>query len=473
MHLAAECFPFARTGGLAEAVHGLAVAQAAAGELAHVVLPYHRAVRLAEAAVPHGTPFDVLIAGRTEQALLQRVGVADSPHVFAIEHAGYFDRDGIYGDANGDYADNPRRFAFFCRAALHAVERLHPGPLVLHLHDWHTALAALYLRVLPEHAALSARTRVVLTVHNPGYQGHYPADVVPDLGIPWSEYEWRRLEWYGQANFLKAGLVYADEAVTVSPGQARELLTPDGGFGLHEVFRSLGQRFRGIVNGIDQRVWDPRHDPQIVAHFAADDPTGKARCKTALQERFDLPVRPDVPVFGFAGRLVAQKGLSLVIEAREFLGRDAQFVFLGRGEARFADSLAELQRWLPDRIRLHYGFADHLEHEMIAGADALLMPSQYEPCGLTQMRAQRYGTLPLVRRVGGLADTVADGETGFVFDAFTVEALMQAADRAMHRWTDATAWRGMMRQAMSRDFSWAGPTAAYFDVYAQAERGAA
>lgn len=469
VHLAAECFPFARTGGLAEAVHGLATAQAAAGETVHVLLPLHRPVRAAADTAPAAEPFEVQVGPRREWARLWHVGrpTEGAPRIWAIENETYFGRDGIYGDSHGDFGDNPARFACFCRAALRATAALHDGPTLLHLHDWHTALAAIYLRVLDEHATLAARSRVVLTVHNPGYQGHFPAAIVPTLGLPWSLYDWRALEWYGQVNLLKGGVAHADEVVTVSPRQAEELLTPEGGFGLHEVFRALGPRLGGILNGIDQRVWDPARDPQIAARFDADDPAGKRACKRELQQRFGLPARDDVPVFGFAGRLVAQKGLALLLEARDLLATDAQFVFLGTGERRYADGIAELARWLPGRVALHHGFTDGLEHALIAGSDALLMPSRYEPCGLTQMRAQRYGTLPLVRQVGGLADTVDDGATGFSFGAFAVEAFGEAASRALATWRNPTAWRAMMRTAMRRDFSWSGPTARYLDVYAR------
>ena len=472
VHVAAECFPHARTGGLAEAVHGLASAQAASGESVHVLLPLHRSVRTALGLAPAAAPFEVDVGPRREWARLWRVGEGTTPSIWAVENEGYFGRDGIYGDTRGDYPDNPRRFAYFCRAALTAIDAQHEGPVVLHLHDWHTALAALYLRTRPEHAALSARTRVVITVHNPGYQGHFAAEVLPDVGIGWDQFDWERLEWYGKANFLKAGLVYADRVFTVSPSQAAELLTAGGGFGLHEVFQALGPRFGGIINGIDQRVWDPARDPQIAARYHADDPSGKAVCKREAQQQFGLPLREDVPLFGFAGRLVQQKGLSLVLEARQVLQQDAQFVFLGNGERRFAEGIAEMARHLPDRISLHYGFRDDLEHTLIAGADALLMPSQYEPCGLTQMRAQRYGTLPLVRRVGGLADTVSDGETGFAFDAFSSAAYTTAAGRVLACWRHPHAWRGMMQTAMARDFSWRGPMDQYFAAYADAEADA-
>lgn len=476
VHLTAECFPYARTGGLAEAVQGLAAAQARAGRRVIIILPLYRAVRgLAPALEPVGSPLELMLGGRVETGRLFRVGGPPAPGVptvYALEHQGYFDRDGIYGEGGSDYADNPRRFGFFCRAVLELLPLLDTGDTVLHAHDWHAALAAVYLRTHAGLHGLSARTRVVLTAHNPGYQGHFPADICPDLDIPWEVYNWRQLEWYGQANLLKGGMVFADEVVTVSPTHARELLTPDGGFGLHEVFQALGDRFSGIINGIDQAVWSPGTDPHIAARYTAEQLDGKRRCKAELQRAYGLPEYRDVPLFGFSGRLVQQKGLSIILASEALLAERAQFVFLGTGEKRFADALRDLARRLPDRVGVQLAFSDPLEHRLIAGADLFLMPSQYEPCGLTQMRAQRYGTIPVARRVGGIADTVQDGITGFLFDAFDGAALDASAARALQEFRQERRWRDTMRHAMRTDFSWQGPMQRYFDVYAHAEQAA-
>ena len=470
VHLTAEYFPYARTGGLAEAVSGLAAFQRAAGLGVAAMLPLYRTVRDEDPDLePVGQPFVVSIGGRAEEARVFRAaGGSAGPPVFFIEHLDYFNRTGIYGEAGTDYPDNPRRFAFFVLAALTALPRLVPGPVLIHAHDWHTALAPVYLRTVLATERWTRRATTVLSVHNPGYQGYFAPEVVPDVGLPWEVYNWRQLEWYGQANFLKGGLAFADFVTTVSPTQARELTTPGGGFGLHDVFGWLGDRLVGVLNGIDQRVWNPATDSQITAQYSADKLEGKRRCKAALQRSFGLPQRRRAPLFGMTGRLVTQKGLDLILAARELLGGDAQFVFLGSGEPRYERALVELTSAAPNRIGVQLDFTDRLEHRLMAGADIFLMPSLYEPCGLTQMRAQRYGAPPIVRRVGGLADTVEDGATGFAFDEYTPEAFQDAGLRALATFGDTARWQAMMRRGMARDFSWERSVDTYLDVYRRA-----
>jgi starch synthase len=292
--------------------------------------------------------------------------------------------------------------------------------------------------------------------------------VVPEIGLPWAVYNWRQLEWYGKLNFLKGGLVFTDYITTVSPTQARELRTPGGGFGLHDVFIELGDRLVGILNGIDSHLWDPADDPQITAAYTAENLEGKKRCKAALQRSFGLPQRRRTPLFGMTGRLVTQKGLDLILEARRLLSSGAQFVFLGTGEQRYEQALVDLATAAPDSIAVQLDFTDRLEHRLIAGADIFLMPSLYEPCGLTQMRAQRYGSPPLVRNVGGLSDTVDDGVTGFSFDEYTPVAFEEAGFRATALYRDAAKWTAMMRRGMARDFSWERSVDTYLDVYRRA-----
>jgi starch synthase len=470
VHIAAEYFPFARTGGLAEAVSGLAHHQRAAGLNVLVILPLYRTVRDVEPDLePIGPPLLVPMGGRTEEARVFRGAGARGrrPEVFFIEHLEYFNRPGIYGENAVDYPDNARRFAFFAQAALTVLPRLVTGPVLLHAHDWHTALVPVYLRATAAGERLPGAASV-LSVHNPGYQGHFPPETMPDIGLPWELYNWRQLEWYGKVNFLKGGLVFTDFVTTVSPTQAAELRTPGGGFGLHDNFLWLGNRLVGVLNGIDQREWDPATDTQITARYSADHLDGKRRCKAALQRSFGLPQRRKTPLFGMTGRLVTQKGLDLILDARDLLASDAQFVFLGSGELKYEQALVELATSAPNRIGVQLDFSDRLEHRLMAGADIFLMPSLYEPCGLTQMRSQRYGAPPVVRDVGGLRDTVEDGVTGFSFDAYTAEAFSEAAFRALACFADPRRWQAMMRRGMARDFSWERSVAEYLDVYRRA-----
>lgn len=467
VHLSAEYYPFARTGGMAEAVSCLADFQQRSGLHVTAILPLYPTVREAAPDLePVGPPFRVQVGPRSEEGRLFRIADrTGGPTMYFVEHVEYFTRPGIYGERGADYADNPRRFAFFCMAAVQLLPRLAPGPRILHAHDWHTALAPVYLRTLFAGEPFARETATVLSVHNAGYQGYFAPDIVPDVGLPWSVYDWRLMEWYGQANLLKGGLSFSDFVVTVSPTHVDELRSAEGGFGLHDTFRHLGDRFVGILNGIDQRIWNPATDMQITARYSADDPTPKRRCKTAVQRTFGLPQRRRVPLFGFAGRMVRQKGLDLILGSRRLLGMDAQFVFLGTGDRSYEQAMVDLAAAAPDRIAVQLDFTDRLEHRLMAGADVLLMPSQYEPCGLTQMRAQRYGTPPIARRVGGLADTIEDGVTGFLFDEFTPEAFETAARDALARFADQARWRAMMREGMARDFSWERATEAYLGVY--------
>jgi starch synthase len=307
----------------------------------------------------------------------------------------------------------------------------------------------------------------VLSVHNAGFQGHYAPEAVPDVGLPWSAYHHRAFEWYGRANLLKGGLAFADAAVTVSPTHADELRTAAGGFGLHEHFRALGDRFGGIVNGIDQGIWDPARDARIASHYSRDALAGKRECRRVLQRAYGLPARDDVPVFAMTARLVWQKGLDLILAAGGFgfFDVDAQWIFLGAGERRYEDALRALQARHPDKVRVDTAFADAKEHALVAGADLLLMPCQYEPCGLTQMRAQRYGALPVVRAVGGLADTVEDGATGFVFGPYDAGAFAACVARALGTYRDGPRWTAMVREAMGRDFGWERSEQRYLEVY--------
>ena len=474
VHVTAEYFPYARTGGLAEAVAGLAGFQQAAGLDVTAILPLYRTVRDEADLEPVGQPFIVSLGGRNEEARVFRTaGPTAGPQVYFIEHLEYFNRHGIYGENGADYPDNFRRFAFFALAACMALPRLVKGPALVHAHDWHTALVPVYLRTTLAHEGHARNAATVLSVHNPGYQGHFSPEVMPDIGLPWALYNWQQLEWYGKVNFLKGGLTFADMATTVSPTQATELRTPGGGFGLHDLFLALGDRLIGVLNGIDQRVWNPASDTQITAQYSADKLEGKRKCKAALQRSFGLPQRRRVPLFGMTGRLVTQKGLDIILGATGLLAADVQFVFLGSGDPRYERALVDLATSAPNRIGVQLDFTDRLEHRLMAGADIFLMPSLYEPCGLTQMRAQRYGAPPIVRRVGGLADTVEDGVTGFVFDGYSPEAFQEAGSRAMRCYAESAKWQAMVRRAMARDFGWERSVDQYLEVYRRAVAQAA
>ena len=478
VHLTAELAPIARTGGLGEVVSSLAAYQAAAGLRVAIVMPLYRQIRDQFPALePVGGPFVVNVAFRGHGAQLYRLpdeaaiaviamrGSAPPPAVYFIDSRDFFDRTGIYGDASGSYADSARRYAFFGAAAMQVLPRIASAPAILHAHDWHTCLALAYLRSWYGGSAWHRDVASVLTVHNAGFQGHYSPETMGDVGLDPALYNMGQFEWYGRMNLLKGGMSFADAVTTVSMTHADELRTPEGGFGLHDNFVLKGDRFVGILNGIDQTRWDPATDGEIAATFSREDVGNKVLCRQALQRELGLADRPDVPIFVMTARLVQQKGLDLILENPWIFNADAQWVFLGGGDPRFVEGLRAIAARTPDRVHVDTVFSDDKEHRMMAGGDILLMPCRYEPCGLTQMRAQRYGTVPLVRRVGGLADTVHDGVTGFVFNEFSASAFAEAIARAIVAYRDRDQWFRMMRDAMARDFGWERSEERYRDLY--------
>jgi len=474
VHLSAEYHGYARTGGLAEAVAGLASSQVRAGERVYVFVPLYASAREAAGALEPLAPAQRITVGAFAENVrfFRDASRTSGPQVIFVDAPGCFDRPGLYGDGGGDYADNHARFALFARAALQGIAQLVSGPILLHAHDWHAALAPVYMRTHPDVAPRFADTPTVLSVHNAGYQGHFGADVMDDLALGPELWHMDRLEWYGRLNLLKGGLVFCDAAVTVSPAHALELRTAEGGFGLHDTFRQLGKRLVGICNGIELRHWDPAADPLIAAPYTADALGGKAVCKDALQRAFGLPCRPEVPVIGMSSRLAAQKGFDIVLRSERLRDREVQLIVIGEGDCGIRDAVAQMAADRPSRMATNFVFTDALEHQLMAGADMVLLPSLYEPCGLTQMHAQRYGAPVIGRRVGGIGDTVTDGDTGFLFDAFDAASLDGAIDRALALFGRPGKWKAMMRRAMTRDFGWDHAMADYADVYRSAARRA-
>lgn len=470
VHLTAEYWPYIRTGGLGEAVRGMATFQNRAGSETSVILPLYRPIRDGDYGLhPIGEGFDVQVGPRSEWARLwEATKGSEGPRVFLLENEQYFGREGVYGEAGTDYPDNHRRFSFFTAAAMEILPKIAPGSTILHMHDWHTALAIVYLRTLGRGDRYADTVASVLSVHNGGFQGHFPQETLPEMGLPMELYHMDVMEWYGRANILKAGLVFTDMASTVSPNHAFELRTESGGFGLHHTFRGLYDRLVGVLNGIDFRIWDPQNDPYIAAQYSLATLEGKAKCKEALQVAYGLPVQPDRLVIGMVARMVSQKGMELILGGSAIRDSEAQFIFLGNGEPRYEEALRNLADADPVRIAAQTGFTEEKEHQIMAGADALMMPSLYEPCGLTQMRAQRYGTIPLARRVGGLEDTIEDGTTGLLFDDFHPSRLDWTIARAVTRFQNPDAWRDMVEHAMIQDFSWERVVDRYFEVYDRA-----
>ncbi|HSG09271.1 MAG TPA: glycogen/starch synthase [Longimicrobiales bacterium] len=471
VHLATEYWPYARTGGLAEAVRGIARHQSGSGVPTRVILPLYREIRQAFPWIEPAFDVRVRVGSRSETGTVYEVPAARGyPSVYFVANREYFERPELYGENGGAYPDNHLRFAFFCRAALAALPRISPGPTLIHGHDWQTALALIYLRTTLAGDPYFDAISTVMTVHNAAFQGYYPRDVMLEVELDPLHFHWRFLEWYGQLNLLKGALVCADMVTTVSPTHARELRTRDGGFGLHSTFDTLLNRFVGVLNGIESDLWNPADDPELLTPFGPDDLSGKESCKAALQQECGFPPEPRKPVLGMSARLVKQKGLDLILADDLVRDLDAQWVFLGHGDPYYHSRLESLARELPDRVNVRFDFTEEFEHRLLGGADLLLMPSLYEPCGITQMRAQRYGALPVARRVGGLADTIEDRVTGFLFDEYEPWALREALQAALTLYADTEAWRDHVRQAMVRDFGWDRSVAQYHEVYHRAIR---
>lgn len=476
LHVAAEVYPLVKTGGLADVVAALPVAQAAAGADVRLLLPGLPAVLEAVQQ-----PRLVLELGSVFGALRVRLLLARMPHsgmpVYLIEAPYLYRRGGgPYQDPQGEeWPDNLQRFALLGWVAAHLAggdADLQWQPEVVHAHDWHAAMACAYIA---DHAP--TETASVFTVHNMAFQGLFPLHDWPLLGLASRLMSPAGLEFHGQLSFMKAGLQFADRITTVSPGYAREIATHEFGFGLDGVVRSRAAQVSGILNGIDDTLWNPARDDAIAAHYDATQLQGKRRCRTALQAELGLQPDDDALLLVVVSRLTSQKGLDLLLAVLpELMQRGVQLALQGSGEPALEAAFRMAAQAHAGRMQVHIGYDEARAHRLIAGADAIVVPSRFEPCGLTQLYGLRYGTLPIVRRVGGLADTVADDHdaqgrppSGFVFDAATPAALLQALDRArhLHRQQPA-AWLQRQRRAMAEALGWDGPARSYLALYRQA-----
>jgi starch synthase len=471
--LASEVHPLAKTGGLGDVLAALPSALGGLGVDVTVCLPGYRSAFARAGSLAVETRLHAPVGSRLVP--VEVVHVRDAPVPTVLLGADrYFDRDGLYGDGGGDYADNAERFTFFCRAALEWL-RGAGAPDVLHVHDWQAALAPAFLRGTADLYPELGATRTVLTIHNLAYQGRFPAADWHLLNLDARYFVPDFLEFYGQIDFLKAGMVFADALTTVSPRYAREIQTPAFGEGLDGVLRVRADRLRGILNGIDERAWNPATDPHLVARYDARDLRGKTRCKTALQTELGLSVDAAPALLAIVTRLAEQKGLDLLDAVVPTLleGGGVQLAVLGSGAERYQRWLRELAAHHPGRVGVRLGFDEGLAHRIEAGADVFLMPSRYEPCGLNQLYSLRYGTVPVVHATGGLDDTVTEFDpdtghgTGFKFDAYEAGAFLMAVRRALATRHEPAAWLQLIRNGMAQDFSWHRAAREYARLYAE------
>ncbi|MDR1726649.1 MAG: glycogen synthase GlgA [Acidobacteriota bacterium] len=476
--VAAEAAPYAKVGGLGDVVGALPRALEKLGARVAVVIPaYGDATAGAHPAAPcREVPgFDVTLGGVTEPAgIFHAVMPESGVDVYRVASRRYFARAGVYDDpaTREGYPDNMERFVFFMKAAVGLVARLTPPFDVIHCHDSHAGLVPGVILENYDRVPALARARTVFTIHNLAYQGVFPREALALAGIaPRRFYPGSPFEFWGKVNFMKAGIALAHAVTTVSPTYAEEVQTPEMGVGLDGVLRERKADLHGIINGIDYGEWNPVSDPLIPARFSALRMEGKAACKKDLLESFGLGATAKrIPLVGMVSRLADQKGFDLVAEAMPRLARlDMQLVVLGTGQQKYHDMLRDIAARYPDRVAVHLGFDNALAHRVEAGCDLFLMPSRYEPCGLNQLYSLRYGTIPVVHRTGGLADTVVpyDGErgTGFSFPDYTADALLRALQDALHAYSDVAAWKRLVRRAMTRNWSWDASARRYLAVY--------
>ncbi len=484
-----EVVPFSKTGGLADVAGALPPALAAAGNQVTVITPRYGfidPVKFKLRALPDTMSLHIGLESYHvsffEGSLDHKVKVifTDCPPLFG--------RDKPYGTSAGDYPDNGIRFGLFAKAIAEWADRAATPFNILHLNDWQTAMAPLFLRgdgradngsgtnsdphPYPGHP----RPKVVFTIHNLGYHGLFNPEILPELGLGWEHFNMFNLEFWGQVSFIKAGLIHADLLTTVSQTYSKEIQTEEFGFGLDGVLRSRADKLTGVVNGVDYRVWNPETDEHIIARYSAKNLTGKAACKRDLQRELALPQRPRTPVIGMVSRLASQKGFDILVRALDqLLESNLQLVILGNGDKSFEELLYNKsgEDRYRDKMAVTLAFNNKMAHKIEAGADMLLMPSRYEPCGLNQLYSLKYGTVPIVRATGGLEDTVEEFDaktglgTGFKFKEYTPDALLGAVNKALqiYRSRNKATWNALMLNGMNTDFSWNHSARVYQKLY--------
>jgi len=479
LYVSPEVAPFAKTGGLADVAGALPKALKDLGHDIRIMMPKYgciserkyvlrEVIRLREIPVRLGQREYVVSA---KSAFLPDSKV----QVYFIDYPPYFDRDSLYVNPSTgkDWSDNPERFALFCRAVLEVLKVLHWQPDVIHCNDWQTALIPAYLKTRLREDAFFSRVSTLLTIHNLAYQGVFEPSVLEVIDLPQELFlPGGPVEFFGKVNFLKAGIVYADAISTVSEKYAEEIQTEEFGAGLNGVLRRRASDIHGILNGADYNVWNPETDEFIPHKYSASDLSGKQRNKEALLTQVGLPYNPEVPVIGMISRLAEQKGFDILAEAMErIMAMNVQMVLLGTGDPKYHKMFEKFAKKYPSKLSVNLRFDEPLAHLIEAGSDMFLMPSRYEPCGLNQIYSLRYGTIPIVRFTGGLADTIQDYDpetgrgNGFVFRDYNAEALVEAIQRALNVYQDRTTWTKLVKNAMRQDFSWSVSAKKYVALY--------
>jgi starch synthase len=471
-----EAAPFAKTGGLADVAGSLPPAIASLGHEVSVVMPRYRQVDVHALKLRQVATFTVPLGTWKERCDVLMGTTGGNVTVYFINKDVFYDRPELYGTTHGDYSDNAERFIFFSRSVLELCDALQMKPDIIHCNDWQTGLVPLYLNRLYRGAEALRKTKTVFTVHNLGYQGLFWHWDMPLTGLDWDVFTPDGVEFWGKMNLLKAGLVSADIITTVSKTYSREIQTAEYGYGLEGVLKKRSADLYGIVNGIDYDTYDPLHDRAIPRRYGSTRLSGKAECKKKLLELVKLPDKRD-PLIGMVTRLVDQKGMDILADALpDIMALGVQLVILGTGEAAYHRILADAAARYGDALRVIFQYDEGLAKYIYAGCDMFLMPSRYEPCGLGQLIALRYGTVPIVRKTGGLSDTVADCNagadrcTGFLFEEYSSTALMNGLRRALEVFSNKVKWRRLMRAGMTQDFSWEHSAKEYVKLYRKTMR---
>jgi len=468
-----EAVPFAKTGGLADVAGALPAALRGLGADVWVLMPCYGMVK--QGKLPLTCAAENLEGRLGDKPLsfdLMAATQGEVPFYFVLRDE-FFERSQLYGTPKGDYFDNLERFSFFSSTVLPLCQALAFQPDIIHCHDWQAALAIVYLKHRWRDVPAFAGTKTLLTIHNLAYQGLFPKEDYPLLGLDWSLFGLDGLEFYDQVNLLKGGLAFADAITTVSRGYSKEIQTQEYGYGLDGMLRHRSDRLFGIVNGVDYKDWNPETDQFIAATYGPADLKGKAKNKEALMAAYKLDKKlAKSPILGIISRLADQKGFDLVAQVLpELMKQKAMVVILGTGEEKYHDWLAQEAPKYPGQLGVKIAFDNKLAHLIEAGADMFLMPSRYEPCGLNQMYSLKYGTVPVVRATGGLADTVAPVDqakgtgTGFLFTEYSTEAFLKALNKALSAYQDKKLWQKIMLNAMNEDWSWSASAKAYLKLY--------
>jgi starch synthase len=469
--IASEGVPFSKTGGLADVVGALPRALASLGHQISVYLPRYKQTKLADPATVVRSitvPFD----DKYRFPSVVTSGSQQGVRFYFVEYPEFFDRDALYGTPAGDYPDNAERFALFCRTVLEASKIL-GVPNIFHCHDWQSALVPVLLRTVYSEDPAFRDAGTVFTIHNMGYQGLFPPETLPLLMLPWDLFTISKMEFFGQVNFLKGALTYSDYVTTVSKKYSQEIQTAEYGFGLEGVLRDRASTVAGILNGVDYDEWSPQTDKFTVAKYTIQDLAGKAKCKKDLLSEFGISkADPKLPVIGIVSRFAAQKGFDLIAQIMDRLAREEMIVLaLGSGDKQYEEMFIRLNKQFPNKIAVKVAYDNAIAHKIEAGADMFLMPSRYEPCGLNQIYSLKYGTVPIVRATGGLDDTIDPWDarsgrgTGFKFTEYNGESLLLTIKQALTSFRDQTSWEVLMRNGMSKDFSWAASAREYGKIY--------